>query len=67
MIPIEVENRIAKYFLHRYLPEEVMIAIVDRLLPTCAFSMDEEDLDCDELVLWAIDIIDHQLEDKKFR
>ncbi len=33
MIPIEVENRIAKYFFHRYLPEGVMKEIVDRLLP----------------------------------
>ncbi len=28
MIPTEVENRIAKYFFHRYLPEEVMMTIV---------------------------------------
>lgn len=67
MIPIEVENRIANYFFHRYLPEEVMIAIVDSLLPTCALTMKEEDLDCDKLVRCAIEIIEHQLEDKRFR
>ncbi|PWA04836.1 hypothetical protein DCC39_08620 [Pueribacillus theae] len=66
MIPIEVENRIANYFFHRYLPEEVMIKIVDRLLTPCTRT-DEEDLDIDELVSWAIEIIDEQLEDKPLR
>lgn len=32
MIPEEVENRIAKYFFHRYLPEEVRIEVEYRLL-----------------------------------
>lgn len=67
MIPIEVENRIAKYFFHVYLPDEVMIAIVERLLPTCTLAIEEEDLDFDDLVRWAIEIIDHQLEDKRFK
>lgn len=66
MIPIEVENRIANYFFHRYLPEEVMIKIVDRLLTPC-IQTDEEDLDLDELVSWAIEIIEQQLEGKRFR
>lgn len=66
MIPTEVENRVAKYFFHRYLPEEVMMKIEDRLLTTCVWD-EEEDLDIDELVRWAIEIIDEQLEDKRFR
>ncbi|MFD2751778.1 hypothetical protein ACFSUM_15405 [Virgibacillus siamensis] len=66
MIPIEVENRIANYFFRMYLPDEVMFQIEDRLLPTCIWS-EEEDLDHDELVRWAIKIIDEQLEDKHFR
>ncbi|WP_339213241.1 hypothetical protein [Ornithinibacillus sp. FSL M8-0202] len=66
MIPIEVEHRIATYFLHRYLPSEVMIKVEEKLLPTCIRTADE-DLDCDELVKWAIEIIDSLLENNKFR
>jgi hypothetical protein len=66
MIPTEVENRVAKYFFHRYLPEEVMMKIVDRLLTACVWD-EEDDLDFDELVRWAIEIIDEELEDKRFR
>ena len=61
--PIEVENRIAKYFFHRYLPNEVRIDVENRLLPPCIWA-EEEDLDHDELVRWAIEIIDEQLGDK---
>jgi len=43
-----------------------MMKIVDRLLTTCVWD-EEEDLDFDELVLWAIEIIDEELEDKRFR
>ncbi|MEK5209711.1 hypothetical protein [Psychrobacillus sp. FSL H8-0510] len=66
MIPTEVESRIAKYFFHKYLPEKVMTEIVDKLLPQCV-EMEEELLDIDELVRWAIDIIDEQIENKKFK
>jgi len=66
MIPLKVENRIASYFFHRYLPEEVMIKIVDRLLTHSVWS-EEEDLDFDELASWAIEILDQQLEGKQFR
>lgn len=66
MIPKEVEKRIAKYFLHMFLPNEVMIKIEDRLLPTCIWTK-EEDLDHDELVRWAIEIIERQLENKRLR
>lgn len=38
MIPAEVEYRIAFYFYRMYLPEEVMLQVVDRLLPTCIWS-----------------------------
>lgn len=66
MIPTEVENRVAKYFFHRYLPEEVMMKIVDRLLTACMLD-EEEDLDFGELVRWAIEIIEEELEDKRIR
>lgn len=66
MIPIEVENRIAKYFFHTYLPNEVMMDIENRLLHPCIWG-EEEDLDHNELVRWAIEIIDRELENKKIR
>ncbi|MEC5425445.1 hypothetical protein QGM71_18350 [Virgibacillus sp. C22-A2] len=49
-----------------YLPDEVMIKVEDRLLPACIWT-EEEDSDHDELVLWAIEIIDMQLENTRFR
>ncbi|MCR2823895.1 hypothetical protein [Lederbergia panacisoli] len=66
MIPIEVENRIAKYFFHRYLPQEVMNKVEDRLLSSCIWN-EEESLDHDELVHWAIQIIDKQLKGKSIK
>ncbi|MFZ3580469.1 hypothetical protein [Virgibacillus sp. DJP39] len=66
MIPEEVENRVAKYFFHNYLPAEIMKEVVDKLLPPCICTEIEE-LDFDELVRWAIEIIIEQLEDKKFK
>jgi hypothetical protein len=66
MIPSEVENRIARYFLHMYLPDEVRMKVEERLLLTCILN-EEEDLDQDELVRWAIEIIDKQLGNKRFR
>ena len=56
MIPLKVENRIASYFFHRYLPEEVMIKIVYRLLTPSIWS-EEEALDFDELFSLAIEIL----------
>jgi hypothetical protein len=38
MIPIEVENRIATYFFHHFLPEEVMEQIVELLSATLSGS-----------------------------
>ncbi|WP_203249334.1 hypothetical protein [Sporosarcina beigongshangi] len=66
MIPVEVENRIANYFFHVYLPEEAMRKVEARLLPPC-LSIEDKAIDPDELVRWAIDIIDEQLENKRFR
>ncbi|WP_267894824.1 hypothetical protein [Lentibacillus sp. Marseille-P4043] len=43
-----------------------MIKVEDRLLSTCLWS-EEEELNHDELVRWAIQIINKQLEDKSFR
>jgi hypothetical protein len=66
MIPSEVEDRIARYFFHMYLPDEVRIIVEERLLPSCILNK-EEDLDQDELVRWAIEVIDKQLGNKRFR
>lgn len=66
MIPRAVENRIARYFLHMYLPDKVMQAVEERLLPSCIWN-EEEDIDQDELVRWAIEIIDQELRDKRFK
>jgi len=66
MIPSEVENRIARHFLHMYLPDEVMMKVEDRLLPSC-ISIEDEAINHDELVRWAIEVIDKQLENKRFR
>ena len=38
----------------------------EKLLSFCIW-IEDEDIDHDELVRWAIDIIDNQLEDKRFR
>lgn len=66
MIPVEVENRIAKYYFHMYLSDEVMMEVEEKLLSSCIWAEDE-DLDHDELVSWAIEIIDRQLKNKRFR
>lgn len=64
MIPEEVENRIAKYFFHNYLPNEVMYEIIDKLLPLCIYK-ENEDLDIDELVRRGIEIINRELVNKR--
>ncbi|MEK3886597.1 hypothetical protein [Bacillus sp. FSL K6-3431] len=43
-----------------------MIKVEERLLPSCIWN-EEEDLDHNELVRWAIEIINNQLEDKSFK
>jgi hypothetical protein len=67
MIPVEVENRIATYFFHRFLPEEVMEQIVELLLPLCLEADEEEDLEQEDLVRQAVTIIEAQLEGKSFK
>lgn len=62
MIPIEVENRIAKYFFHHFLPEEVMDQIIELVLPLCLEVDEDEDLDVDDLVRQAVLIIETELE-----
>ncbi|MEK5071797.1 hypothetical protein [Sporosarcina sp. FSL K6-1508] len=66
MIPSEVEYRIAMYFFHMYLPDDVMEKVEESLLSSC-LGIEDEAIDHDELVRWAIDIIDKQLESKRFR
>ncbi|MGJ9384135.1 hypothetical protein [Salipaludibacillus sp. CF4.18] len=57
MIPIEVENRIAKYFFHHFHSEEIMEDLITLLLPQCLEVDDEEELDQDELVRQAISML----------
>lgn len=66
MIPIEIENRIAKYFFHMYLPEEIRIEVEYHLLEICD-HFDENELNHDELVLLAIRVIDDLLDGKSFK
>lgn len=66
MIPEIVELRIARYFFHMYLPEEVMHEVEEKLLSFCIWT-DEKELDDDELVRWALEIIDRQLDGKYFK
>lgn len=61
MIPEDVENRIAKYFFHNYLPDDIMYEIIDRLTLQC---INEEEIDKDALVLEAVLLIQDRLEDK---
>ncbi len=60
MISSEVEDRIARYFFHQYLPEDVRLEIVGTLLPF--YLIDDDEPSADEMVKLAIDIIDSQLE-----
>jgi len=59
MISTDAEDRIARYYFHRYLPENIMMELEEKLLPY--YLMDEEPSD-DEMVKLAIDIIDSMLE-----
>ncbi len=56
LIPGEVEARIARYFIHMYLPAEITWEVEDKLLPPCIW-LDDIELDHDELVRWALEII----------
>lgn len=67
MIPEEVENRIAKYFFHNYLPDEIMYELVDLLIPQCLNVEDENDLDQDGLVTEAVLILRDRLDGKSIK
>lgn len=67
MIPEEVENRIAKYFFHNYLPDDIMYELVDLLITQCLNIGDEEDLEHDELVMEAVLILQDRLEGKSIK
>ncbi|MFO1441784.1 hypothetical protein KDN24_00750 [Bacillus sp. Bva_UNVM-123] len=66
MIPEEVELRIAMYFFHRHLPDDIMRSVEAKLLPPCIW-LDEDKFDHDELVRWALEIIDKHLDGKRFK
>lgn len=55
MISSEVEDRIARYYFQRYLPETIMSELEDRLLP---FYLEDEEPSADEMVKLAVDVID---------
>lgn len=67
MIPEEVENRIAKYFFHNYLPDEIMYKLVDLLIPQCLNVEDENDLDQDGLVTEAVLILRNRMDGKSIK
>ena len=67
MIPEEVKNRIAKYFFHNYLPDEIMYELVDLLIPQCLNVEDENDLDQDRLVTEAVLILRGRLDGKSIK
>lgn len=59
MIPIEVENRIARYCFHYILPSEVMEEVESLLLP---YYLEDEEPSADEMVQKAIKLIKERLE-----
>lgn len=65
MIPTEVEIRLSWYLYQRYLPDKVKIAIEYTLLPGCIW-LDNGEIDHDELVRRAIELIDKHFEDNRF-
>lgn len=67
MIPEGVENRIARYFFHHYLPDEIMYELVDLLIPQCLNVEDEEDLDEDTLVMECVILLHEQLDGKSMK
>ncbi|MFD1039402.1 hypothetical protein ACFQ3N_13505 [Virgibacillus byunsanensis] len=49
-----------------YLPDDIMQEVKEKLLPPCGW-LDEEKLDHVELVRSALEIIDKQLDGKRFK
>lgn len=60
MIPTEVEDRLARYFFHRYLPDEIMMEIENLLVP---FYLEDELPPENDMVKLAISVIDNALEE----
>ncbi|GAA0355490.1 hypothetical protein GCM10008932_05630 [Alkalibacterium iburiense] len=58
MISEEVENRIARYFFHHYLPTNVMEELESLLLP---HFLEDDEPSADEMVKMAINYIDEAL------
>ena len=59
MIPLEVENRIARYYFQRYLPEPIALELTYLLLP---YYISETEPSDDEMVLLAIEFLEGALE-----
>jgi hypothetical protein len=67
LIPKEMENRIARYFFHNYLPEEIMYELIDLLIPQCLNVENEGNIDQDALVLESVLILQERLEGKSIK
>ena len=59
MIPSEVEDRIARYYFQRYLPDKIMMELEEKLLP---FYLEDEEPVAEDMVKLALTIIDNALE-----
>lgn len=59
MIPIEIENRIARYYLHNFLPTQIMEELESLLIP---YFLREEEPSAEEIVQLAITFINDSLE-----
>lgn len=66
MIPEEVENRIARYFFHNFMPEDLMTDIEEYILCHCLYT-EEEDIDIDFLVFEAVVILRDRLHGMKLK
>jgi len=62
-----MENRIARYFFHNYLPDEIMYELIDLLIPQCLNVDGEQNIDQDALVLEAVSILQNRLEGKSIK
>jgi len=58
MISQEIEDRIARYYFHRYLPDHIMVELESLLLP---YFLEEEEPSADDIVRMAVKYIDDAL------
>lgn len=58
MISQEVEDRIARYYFHRYFPDHIMEGLESLLLP---HFLEEEEPSADDIVRMAVKYIDGAL------